>query len=180
MLENEFLAGETIILRGLEESDLTAEYLQWLNDEEVCKYNSHAIFPNNSSKMKKYFESLDQKNSVVLAIIHRAENRHIGNISLQSIDWVSRSAEFAILLGNKNFWGKGVAIEAANLIVNYGFERLNLHRIHCGTSSENIGMQKLASNLKMKEEGRRREAMYKNGKFVDMVNYGVLKSEFFS
>ena len=107
MSEIIFLQGQRIQLRALTEKDLTEEYLQWLNDEEVCRYNSHAIFPNTEQKMKNYFDRLDIQREVVLAIIDAKLNKHVGNISLQNINWVSRNAEFAILLGDKNYWGKG-------------------------------------------------------------------------
>lgn len=181
MTKNVFLKGKTIYLRSLEEEDLTAEYLQWLNDEEVCEFNSHATYPNNKSKMRSYFESQGSNNSVIVfAILTNDGDKHIGNISLQGIQPIHRSAEFAILMGDKNYWGQGVATEASLIVVNYAFERLNLHRIHCGTSSKNVGMQKLAAKLKMREEGRRIGAMYKNGNFVDIVEYGVLKDEFYA
>ena len=173
-----FLKGPRVELRALTETDLTQEYLQWLNDDEVCRNNSHAIFPNTEQKMKDYFSRLNNQKEVVLAIIHTESNQHIGNVSLQNINWISRNAEFAILMGNKKFWGNGYGEEAAKLIVEYGFERLNLHRIYCGTLETNKGMKKLTKKLLMKKEGLRRQAMFKNGEFQDIVEYGVLKSEF--
>jgi [ribosomal protein S5]-alanine N-acetyltransferase len=176
-----FLKGPRVHLRALMEQDLTSVYLQWLNDEEVCRSNSHAIFPNTEQKMKVYFESLKNGTpQVVLAIIHTETGRHIGNVSLQSINWISRSAEFAILLGEKEFWRGGYGEEAAKLIVEYGFNRLNLHRIYCGTFDDNEGMRKLAAKLKMKEEGIRREAVYKSGTYHNVIEFGVLKSEYYS
>ena len=178
MSEVVFLKGSRIHLRALTEKDLTQEYVQWLNDEEVCRYNSHAIFPNTEQKMKNYFESLDNQQEVVLAIIDTSTGRHIGNISLQNINWVSRNAEFAILLGDRDYWGMGYGEEAAKLIVDYGFERLNLHRIYCGTIEENEGMKKLALKLNMQEEGIRREAIFKNSQYLNIVEYGVLRDEY--
>lgn len=174
-----FLKGEKVYLRGLKEEDLTIEYLQWLNDEEVCRFNSHAVFPNSEQKMKAYFNSLQtSQHQVALAIIDNETDKHIGNVSLQNINWVSRNAEFAILLGDKEFWRGGFGTEAAKLIVEYGFRRLNLHRIYCGTIQGNEGMIKLAAKLHMKEEGRRRQAVYKNGTYLDIFEYGVLRSEY--
>jgi RimJ/RimL family protein N-acetyltransferase len=174
-----FLKGQRIYLRALMEKDLTDAYLQWLNDEEVCAGNSHAIFPNTEYKMKAYFESLKNgAQQVVLAIIHTESEKHIGNVALQNINWISRSAEFAILLGNKDYWGGGFGTEAAKLIVEYGFRRLNLHRVYCGTIQGNKSMIKLASKLNMKEEGKRRDAIYKNGSYLDIIEYGVLQNEF--
>ena len=174
-----FLEGERILLRPLTKNDMTPVYLQWLNDEEVTRFNSHATFPNTQEKMEAYYNSLQDNNrNVVLGIIDKTTNRHIGNVALQQINWVSKNAEFAILLGDKEFWGKGMGEEAAVLIVTYGFERLNLHRIFCGTIQGNEGMKKLAKKLHMTEEGIRREAIYKNGTYLDIIEYGVLKEEF--
>jgi len=178
MSEIVFLKGIRIYLRALTEKELTDEYLQWLNDDEVCRHNSHAIFPNTEQKMKDYFNRLDSQREVVLAIIDSEADKHIGNISLQNINWVSRNAEFAILLGDKKYWGKGYGEEAAKLIVDYGFDRLNLHRIYCGTLEENEGMKKLALKMKMKQEGLRREAIYKHGKYQNVVEYGVLRDDY--
>ena len=179
MEKHVFLEGKLLYLRALEEKDLSGNYFQWLNDEEVCKYNSHANFPNTESSMRAFLDSQHlAKDKVVLAIIDTFKDQHIGNISLQNIDWISRSAEFAILLGEKDYWGKGYSFEAAAVLCEYGFTKLNLNRIHCGTSSENIGMQKLALKLGMKLEGERIEAMFKNGKYVNMLEYGLLKKNF--
>jgi RimJ/RimL family protein N-acetyltransferase len=167
-------------MRPLQESDLTPEYVSWLNDEVVCEFNSHAVFPYTVEKMKAYFNHLMQSfnTNVVLGIFDKQDHTHIGNIALQNINWVSHNAEYAILLGNRKYWGKGVASEASLMICQYGFDRLNLHRIYCGTSSKNLGMQKLAAKMNMKQEGVRKEAMYKNGEYVDIIEYGVLKNEF--
>jgi [ribosomal protein S5]-alanine N-acetyltransferase len=177
---NIFLQGESIYLRPLEQGDLTMEYVAWLNDTEVCEFNSHAVFPYTKEKMESYYQHLQQTSSsnIVLAIIDKSNHNHIGNISLQSINWINRNAEYAILLGEKSYWGKGVASEASILICEYGFSRLNLHRIYCGTSSKNIGMQKLAAKMNMKQEGIRKEAIFKNGEYLDIVEYGVLKNDF--
>jgi [ribosomal protein S5]-alanine N-acetyltransferase len=176
-----FLKGERIHLRALMEKDLNSYYLQWLNDEEVCRSNSHAVFPNTEQKMKSYFDNLqNQQQHVVLAIVHTESERHIGNVSLQNINWVSRNGEFAILLGDKDYWGGGYGEEAAQLIVDYGFSRLNLHRIYCGTFEDNEGMKKLAARLEMKQEGLRREAVYKNGTYHNVLEFGVLKSEYYT
>ena len=174
-----FLKGERVHLRALLEKDLNNNYLQWLNDEEVCRNNAHAIFPNTEQKMKDYFSGLNNQNvHIVLAIIDSASGKHIGNVSLQNINWVSRNAEFAILMGDKDYWGKGYGEEAAKLVVDYGFNRLNMHRIFCGTLSGNEGMIRLAQKLDMKQEGIRREAIFKNGAYHNIIEFGVLKSEY--
>ena len=174
-----FLSGKTVNLRGLLLSDLEGPYVSWLNDAEVCRYNSHHVFPYSREQAEDYIKSVYAgKTILALAIVLKESGEHIGNIALQNIHPLARSAEFAILVGAKDQWGKGFAKEAAKLICRHGFNELNLHRIYCGTNAENNGMQKLASYLGMQLEGRSREAQFKDGRFVDVLHYGLLRSEF--
>ncbi len=176
-MRNSFLIGDNVYLRPLELGDVSDKYIGWLNDKEVCKYNSHCFLPYNRQKAEKYIETINSsQHDIVCAIIHKEGDVHIGNISLQNISFMHRNAEFAILLGDKKYWGSGYSKEASSLIIDHGFHELNLHRIYCGTSVDNIAMQKLAEYLGMKEEGRSLEASLKNGKYSDFINYYLLKS----
>lgn len=167
-----FLQGERLYLRPLEETDADGEYPAWLNDRHVCAGNSHHVYPYPRRKAREYIRALD---GLTLAVVTN-EHEHIGNISLASIHPVSRSAEFAILLGSHH--GKGYGYEAARLIVAHGFSALNLHRIWCGTFSTNKAMRALAAKLGMREEGVRRQAVWKDGVYVDVHEFGVLREEF--
>ena len=63
-----------------------------------------------------------------------------------------------------------------SLLIQHAFNQLNLHRVYCGTLDTNIGMKKLAVKFGMQEEGRRRDAIYKNGEYVDIVEFGILNA----
>ena len=170
-----FLKTGTIYLRALNLKDIEGNYKYWLNDPEVVKFNSHGRFPMTVEKLKSYVQAVSQApDALVLAVMDSGTDQHIGNISLQSINWIDRNAEIAFLLGEKAFWGKGVMAEAGQLIIQHGFNTLDLHRIYCGTSSENTGMQKLAEKLNMSREGVRKEAIYKDGSYLDIIEYGIL------
>ena len=174
-----FLQGERVYLRALERSDLTERYLQWFNDAEVCAQNGHHRFPNSGALMETYLrEVISGPSDLVLAIIDAGTDEHIGNIALQGIDSVARSAEYAIIVGQKDHWGGGYAAEASRLLLRHGFEELNLHRIYLGTPVGNDAMQRLAEALGMRQEGRRREAFFKAGAYHDVLEYGILASEF--
>ena len=178
-MHNPFLIGEHIYLRAIESSDLNASYREWFNDEEICRYNSHHRFPNYDENMHDYYESvIKSRTNLVLAIVDKATDAHIGNVALENIDSVDKSAEFAIIVGSRASQGKGVGRDATRLIVKHGFEQLGLERIYCGTSEDNIGMQKLAAAIGFVEEGRARKAMFKSGAFKDVINYGLLREEF--
>jgi ribosomal-protein-alanine N-acetyltransferase len=178
-MKNVFLSGKRIYLRPLEKKDLKGNYVSWFNNEAVCEFNSHHVFPYTVAQAKNYIESKSgDKNNLALAIIVKKGNHHIGNISLQNINYINRAAEFAIILGENFFWGKGYAKEASLLIIAHGFKALNLHRIYCGTFAKNIAMQKLAKFLGMKKEGEKKDAIFKNGVYIDIVEFGLLDWNF--
>lgn len=174
-----FLTSERIYLRPLLLTDTQGPYPQWFNDAEVCAGNSHHVFPHTPVGAEDYIRRVNEsRDTLALAIVLREGDRHIGNIALQHIDWVSRSAEFAIVIGDKEAWHKGYAAESGRLLCSHGFSALNLHRIGCGTFDNNEGMKRLATSLGMREEGRRREAIFKDGRYLDVVEYGVLRAEY--
>jgi len=178
-MKHPFLVGNQVYLRALEKEDLSGNYFQWFNDEEVCRFNSHGRFPNNMQRMEAYLlRSFTDPTLSVFAIIYQENNVHVGNVCLQMINYIDRSGEYAIVLGEKDYWGKGIARESSDLILRYGFMTLNLNRIYCGTAADNIAMHKLAVYMGMVEEGRRREAIYKNGVYHDIVEYGILRREY--
>jgi len=175
---NFFLKGESYALRELRVEDVDGNYGRWLNDSEIVRYNSHGRIPMSRSRLLDYVQSTAASDAhIVLAVIDLADSNHIGNISLQAINWVDRNAEIAFLLGERKYWGEGVMFEVGSLLIAHGFNSLNLHRIYCGTSSDNTGMQKLALKLGMKAEGTRKDAIYNNGEYFDLLEYGILNDQ---
>lgn len=178
VVEGPFLMGKKVTLRPLREEDAAGSYPSWLNDAVVCDGNSHHVYPYTGHQALEFIRSLpDRRDLLVLAIVDNASGRHVGNISLQEIHFVNRSAELAILVGAQDCWGKGLGTEACALLMRHGFTALNLRRIELGTPQTNIGMQKIALALGMKHEGTKRSAFFKNGKYLDVFLYGILRDD---
>lgn len=164
-------------VRALLENDVNGAYPTWFQDAEVCQHNSHGKFLKTKDYFKAYIQASNQEDRVIWAICH-IEDGHIGNVSLQEISFINRTAEFAILLGDKRHWGKGLGFLAGKQLLIHGFNKLNLKRIHCGTAATNQSMIKLAGALGMVHEGIRRQHLFLEGEWVDSVLYGVLREEF--
>lgn len=170
---------ERIGVRGLSRDELQGNYPKWFNDMEVCKHNSHGVFPKSMAELAGFIDSLgSDKSKIVWAVFELEGGQHVGNVSLQAMNLINRNAEFAVLMGDRNYWGKGYASEAAELLLLHGFQKLNLHRVYCGTAATNIGMQHLAERMRMVREGVRRQALFLNGEYTDIWEYGVLRDEF--
>jgi len=174
-----FLEGDRLYLRSLSEGDADGPYTGWLNDAVVSQGTSHHVYPYSKQQAIEYIQrAASTQTALILAIVLKEGDRHIGNIALQQINWIHRSAEFAILLGDTEQWGRGCGLEAGHLLLRHGFMTLNLNRIGCATFETNVGMRKLAGALGMIEEGVRRQAAYKDGRYLDVVEYGLLRAEF--
>ena len=169
------LNGEYFV-RPMQELDLAGPYISWFEDQDACRYNAHGKFFKTAAYFRSFYESLDSEDQMVWAICHNTDG-HIGNISLQGISSINRNAEFAILLGDKRHWGKGVAKMAGRKLIQHGFDKLNLERIYCGTAANNEAMKRLALTLGMVQEGCRRSHLYLDGCWVDVVEYGLLKHQ---
>ena len=174
-----FLEDSAIILRPLELSDAEGNYPAWLNDAKTCVGNGHHRMPYSRRDAEDYISGVnDSSDSIILAIVEKSSDQHVGNISLQDICWFSRSAELAILIGEADCRGDGIGFRASRLLINHGFMELNLHSIQCMTFSNNNAMIGLAKKLDMKHVGCLREVAYKNGKYLNVEIFDLLRSEY--
>ena len=174
-----FILGEKVYLRPLEKKDLNERYLSWLNDPEVTRYLETGIFPSTMDQLEKYYQQVSGSSSqVILAIIDKDSDEHIGNVKLGPINWVHRKAAFGIMIGEKKFWAKGFGTEATRLIIEYGFFRLNLHRIYLGVFAEHKGAIRSYEKVGFKIEGCMREDLFQDGQYKDHLWMGLLRSEY--
>ena len=175
-----FLVGQKVYLRGLEREDLGGEYFQWMNDYEVTRYLESGRMPNTVEAMKRYYSrTANSPNDVLCAIIERETDRHIGTVKLGSIDWLHRSAEFGVMVGAKDRWGRGYGTEATSLILNYGFRRLNLHKVVLGVAAEHVAAIRSYEKVGFQREGLIKQLLFIDGEYRDKVIMGITRHEFF-
>lgn len=178
---NSFLETERLFLRPLLEADADGAYPDWFNNAETCAGNSHHIYPYTRTQALAYIRSIQgDRSCLVLAIERKSDGAHVGNVSLQNIHPIHRSAELAIVIGDGSARGHGLGEEACGALLTHGFRALNLNRIQCGTFSTNGGMISTALRLGFSQEGVRKQAAFKNGAYVDVVEFGLLASTFAS
>jgi len=166
--------GERIYLRLLRESDATQEYCNWLNDPEVNKYleTREATIED----VKKYIkERIDSANCFFMGIFDKKNDKHIGNIKLEPIDWDKKSGITGILIGDKDYWGKGIGTEATKLMVDYGFNELGLKEIELGVISENKAAIKVYENVGFVVDHIEKKAKKHGDIFYDMIVMKIFK-----
>jgi RimJ/RimL family protein N-acetyltransferase len=101
----------------------------------------------------------------------------LGVVYLLGIDWVHRSAELGLLVGEKSWWGRGVGTEATRRAIEHAFGDLNLHRVSLEVFEDNVPALRAYEHAGFVREGLKREAVYKDGRYRSVVVMGVLRGE---
>jgi|HubBroStandDraft_6_1064221.scaffolds.fasta_scaffold141215_3 ribosomal-protein-alanine N-acetyltransferase len=175
----EFVQGSRVYLRPLERDDLNARYLSWLNDPEVTRYLEVGTFPTTNRDLEKFYDEVTgSRNQVILGVVDKKSGQHIGNVKLGPIHWIHRCATFGIIIGDKKFWGRGAGLEATTLMVEYGFNRLNLRRIDLGVFADHDAAVRCYEKAGFKVEGRMRESLFRDGRYVDRLWMALLRSDY--
>jgi len=164
-----FLIGKRIYLRGVTEADVDDRYVSWMSDPDVTRYLGWRTFPLARADILEYVRSQHGPDALLLAIVLRTGDRHVGNIHVGPIDWVHRRAELSMMLGDRRAWGRGYMREAFELVIAHAFSTLNLHKLKAGTDADNEAAVRLFQATGWREEGRLRRETFREGCYRDIV-----------
>ena len=151
--------------------------MRWINDSEIQQFLGRRHPMGRVQETEWLADQYKSETRYNLAIVLKDGDRHIGNCGFNAIDYVNRSAEFGILIGEKDAWQQGFGPEAARLIVQYGFEELNLHRIELEVFSLNPRARTAYEKVGFVLEGTKRESYFRHGTFHDTHVMSILESE---
>lgn len=115
---------------------------------------------------------------LIFMMVHRDSGDVIGHVGLYQLDHRVRSSEFAVLIGNRDYWGRGLGEIATRYMVEYGFAQLNLHRIQLEVLTSNARAIRLYEKVGFRHEGTRRAVQYKDGQYHDAHLMSVLEGEY--
>jgi len=183
MNNNYFLKGKMVNLCPVEIKDLqklSRLIAKWVNDGIVTYYLFTGQRPQNSEQVAADFKKqLDAGNNVIFLIVDSKTKKPIGYAGLYEIHSTARKAESRLLIGEKQFWGKGYGTEIVELLTFYGFDRLNLNRIYLGYTAENKGSGKAYERAGYIYEGALKEDIYRNSKYYDSVRMAILRRDYY-
>ncbi len=137
---------------------------------------------NSNDQSKEFIEQTirqqdeDVRKNYDLAITLRSD-RLIGVCGIDDIKLRNKKGELGYCL-NKEYWGKGYATEAAEALLNFGFEDLDMHRIHAKCDVENEQSKKILEKIGMEQEGILREHKIIDGRWRSSYIYSILESEY--
>ncbi len=177
MICNEPIIGSRLSLRTCVESDCNDEYLGWMTDTETNQYMETRWTTHSFDTIKEFINSMAASdNQFLFAIIENSTGRHIGNIKIGPINSRYHHADISYYIGAKDCRRKGYAKEAIALICDFGFNKLNLHRIQAGVIEGNEYSEKALIDTGFMLEAELRDRFIINGEYRNHKIYGLINN----
>ena len=169
------IAGEKVTLRAIEKRDV--ELLRsWRNHPEMRKYLfSH--MPVSEVQQAGWYERTASDSHNQILMVEDRTGLTVGYVQLSHIDHKNRSVEVGIHL-SPEAQGKGYGRDAFRTLMRFAFREMNMHRVYLQVFDFNSRAIALYEQLGFREEGRFRDAVFREGRYCDVVVMSMLESEF--
>jgi len=174
-MRREPLSGGRVVLRPLEREHLE-RCVKWFNDRDVTYYLGREQ-PLTMAEEERWFAEYRSKVDEEIYAIE-VDGNHVGNIGLHGIDRANRKANLGIVIGEKDYWSKGLGTDAMRTVLRYAFEQLRLHKVNLDVIDYNARAIHVYERCGFVKEGVRREELWKRGRFVNLVRMSILENEF--
>ncbi len=170
------LVGEKVFLSPLNEED-AEKFAEWISDLEASLYLGQAENVISLDNQKEKLQEM-MGEGYNFAVVEKSLDELIGSCGLMDVNSIHGTAELGIFIGDKNHWNKGYGTEACELLVDFGFNILNLNNIMLSVYEFNQRAFACYEKLGFKEIGRRRKAREVGGEKYDEVFMDLLAEEF--
>jgi RimJ/RimL family protein N-acetyltransferase len=174
----DLLRGSKVRLTALRQDD-ASKIAEWNEDVGYLRLqDTNTALPKSKAQIETELEQLQGGGDAILfAIRTNEEETLIGTVGFYEIEWANQAAWLGIGIGDRAAWGKGYGSEALRLVLQYGFEEMNLHRVTLTVVEYNERAIAMYERAGFKQEGTFREFGRRDGKRYDMYLYGLLRSE---
>lgn len=169
------LETDRLKLTPLSTQFISDKYVDWMNDPKVIEYlESGGDY--TLEKLNYYLKEVEKRAQFFWAISIKETGVHVGNIKIDPIHPIHQYGEFGILIGDRNFWGKGIAKEASKIVLEYCFKTLSLRKINLGVLSNNTKAIKLYKTLGFEQEGYFKNHVKHKNEFIDIIRMAIFNS----
>ncbi len=172
------IEGKLVRLRAVEPKDAENAF-RWMNDREVSRgLMARYAFSLESERewVKNAVKPLDFSNARFA--IETKEGVHIGVCGLHGCNAENRRAELGIMIGEKEYWGRGFGTDIMLTLLRFAFAQMNLNKVTLGVFEFNERGLAMYTKLGFVEEGRFREDLFQDGRYWDLVRMSILRREY--
>lgn len=175
----EIINTERLILRPFKYDDIQDCLKNWIADEKIQSMYAEPVYKTKDevkTLFDKYISSYQNNNYYRWAVIHKASNECIGQIAFFWVDSENHFAEIEYCIGQA-FQRKGLATEATKAIVDFGFNKINLHKVQISVKEINPASRRVIEKCGFTYEGTLRDYFFSSGKYISRLYYSLLRSE---
>lgn len=170
------LESERLFYYPISTNHCSQKYVNWLNDPEVYQYLETGG-DYTMDKLNEYLNLVTKSPDILFWAIHeKTSGIHIGNIKIDPINKRHEFGEYGILMGEKEYWGRGFAKEASITIIKYCFEVIGLRKINLGVVEQNYSAVQLYKKLGFEIEGIYKKHGIYNSTYCDIFRMAIFNS----
>jgi RimJ/RimL family protein N-acetyltransferase len=178
---NEILKGKFVRLSAFDPEEMGKAFPRWNRNSEYVRLLNMSSRPMQSSKATaKWMEKEVGEMSVAsyfFSIRTLADDKLIGELGLDVVDWSGRDAFVALGIGEPEYWSKGYGTDAMNVLLRYAFIELNLKRVTLTVFEYNPRAIRSYEKAGFRHEGRLRQTLNREGRRWDNLYMGILREE---
>jgi ribosomal-protein-alanine N-acetyltransferase len=173
---NPYQIGSLVYLRHPTQEDANGGWHEWFSDEEVTKYLDSQQWPNSQERQQEYLKTANSSSNITLSVVSKSSDKHIGVVSLRSMNLIHRSANVSIVMGEREFRGGAHSLDAFSLILRVAFLRFNLRNLVSYYAEPNEASRLLHRVFKFCAAGVLSDSMFIDGRWENVI-IEVLKQD---
>lgn len=173
--------GDRVYLSEIKGSDITEDVMEWFEDEDLMKFYTTSRQTITKEKLLHSIQEGKEKGDLFTFGIFTVEEKIlIGTIKLGPIHKVHKTSDLVILIGNKNFLGKGLSVDAIELGNQLAFDEFDIRKLYGGMYESNIPSIKAYTRAGWLVEGRLKGFYWYNDKNEDRILVGCFNPKYFN
>lgn len=166
------LTGSKILLRPFLQSDITPDYISWLNDPEVVRYSNQRFIKHTEESCRAFWGSFQDTSNLFLSVRRKSDSLPIGTMTAY-FSQHHGTVDMGILIGQKSVWGMGYGQDAWETLL-WWLNSRGIRKVTAGTLSCNKPMKRIIEKSGMCFEGLRRQQEIVGGVAYDLLYYGKI------
>lgn len=169
------LKGRKLTLRAFGESDLTAEYIGWLNDPEVVRFSNQRFRRHDRASSLAYLRSFEGTDNLFFSAKLNGTDQAVGTLTAY-VSSHHGTADVGIMIGTRTAWGQGLGQDAWNTLTDWLIAQPGMRKITAGALACNVGMVRLMERSGMHLEASRRQQELVEGRAEDILYYARFRN----
>jgi RimJ/RimL family protein N-acetyltransferase len=171
------LKGDKVYLSPLLREDSVVLF-DWINRRDLVVFNSNYKPVHEPSHLQWFDSIVNRHDTVIFGIRKNGTGQLIGSCQLNNINWIHRTAELQIRIAADDDRGKGFGREAVGLLLQFGFDDLNLNKVYLHVFADNERAIKAYEKSGFQKEGWFKQHVYVAGKYLDVLVMAIFRSEY--